>query len=356
MKKWFFLLVLGILSGSCDKELKSGDTDAFFDKIAILENVTNNHILPQFEAFNQDTKALVEAKNTFVASKTEESLIKLREAYLKAYKTYQPVSTYDIGLAEEQFFYQNLNSHPLKLEGLSAFILNQENENLGSILTQNRQGFPAVDYLLNGLASNDADILAFYTQENAANYTEFLSEIINKIDSLTSLLNEDWKANFQNTFTSEGAFLEVFVNKYIQYFEKRLRSTKIDFPAGKFDGTPSPETIESLFKPEESKGLLLIALENARLIYTGINEEVSSISKTLIELGEEGLDAQIKLKFLEAQNLIEKLDDNLKLQVETDNTKMLEARDALQEVVRLLKIDLTSKLNIGITFQDNDGD
>jgi len=260
------------------------------------------------------------------------------------------------GLADEINFYQNLNSHPLNVDEIESFILNQENVNLSSVLNEDRQGFPALDYMLNGIASTDEAIVMFYTGSNALDYTSFLSKLVNRIEDLTDRVVTDWETNFKQSFSRDSGFFNVFVNSYIQYFERRLRSSKVDFPAGKFDGTPSPETVESFYSPQESRALLVEALESSRQLYLGNNNENLSLSQILIDLEEEGLDAQIKLEFLEAQNLIATLDESLVAQVNIDNTKLLETRDALQDVVRLLKLDLTSKLNVTITFQDNDGD
>lgn len=356
MKKIVFLLITCFSFFACDDELKEFDDNISFNEQALLASVLENHILPEFEAFKIATDALQTQKEVFVADKSEANLVALRSAYLSAYTAFQPVAKYDFGLAMTINFYQNLNLHPFNLNGVENFILNQENQNLESILTQDRQGFPAVDYMLNGLSASDTEILAFYTGENATDYTQYLSRLIDRINTLATQVNNDWRNGFSNTFINQNGFLTEFVNGYIQYFEKRLRSSKIDFPAGKFDGTPSPETIESFFMPEASKDLLLEALASSSKLYSGVNAEAVSLSSVLVGLGEAGLDAQIKLKFLEAQNLINSLNDNLAAQVEADNSKMLDARDALQEIVRLLKVDLVSVLNIPITFQDNDGD
>ena len=356
MKKLTLFLISCFCLISCDDELQERNDNIEFNDVSLLNSVVENHILPEFAVFRSDVEALGESKDVFITEKTEANLVSLRSSYLQAYNSYQAVAKYDFGLALDINFAQNLNLHPFNLNGVTDFILNQENQNLESILTQNRQGFPAVDYMLNGLATTDTEIVAFYTGNNAEDYTIFLSRIIDRIEALTIQVDDDWRSGFADSFTNENGFLDIFVNSYIQYFEKRLRSSKVDFPAGKFDGTPSPETIESFFRPEESRGLLLEALESSRLLYIGVGENSTSLSSVLVGFGEEGLDAQIRLRFLEAQNLISSLDANLAQQVATDNSKMLDARDALQEIVRLLKVDLVSVLNITITFQDNDGD
>lgn len=352
----FFLMCLSIFS--CDDELTSNDANVIFDGVALLTNTVDNHILPEYRNFNDDVSNLVEAKNTFVTDKTEANLQALRAMHLKAYDSYQPVAKYSFGKAQDVFFNQNLNAHPFNLSNVDSFILNQESEasSLTALENQDRQGFPAVDYLINGLASSDAEIVAFYTGSNALDYTQFLSNVIDRIQALTGEVIADWEGSFRNEFISDSGFLSVFVNSYINYFERRLRASKIGLPAGRNDGEPSPEQIESVFDPEESRGLLITALESSSILYEGLTDESDSLSRVLRDLGEEGLDARIKLEFIEAQTIINTLNPNLALQVNQNNNLMLETRDELQDVVQLLKLDLTSALNIAITFQDNDGD
>lgn len=353
-KVLLFVSSVLLLTG-CDDELKPRNNN-IFDAITLLESIVDNHLLPEFQEFDTDASALVIAKNIFVETPSTDNLNNLREAYFKAYLSFQSVGKYESTVTENLNFYLNLNAHPLNTNGIKAFILNQENINLSSILTQDRQGFPALDYLLYGLAETDEAILSFYTNSNANDYNSFLSKVTNRIATLTSEVKNDFENNLANKIKSDAGFGNSIFNNYLEYFEKRVRSSKVDFPAGKFDGTPSPEVIESLFNPEKSKRLLIEAFNDIELFYLGTEESESSWSKILINLEEDGLDAKIKLAILEAKNTIDDLNDNLKLQVETDNTKMLATRDKIQQVVRLLKVDVVSVLGISITFIDNDGD
>jgi len=50
------------------------------------------------------------------------------------------------------------------------------------------------------------------------------------------------------------------------------------------------------------------------------------------------------------------LSANLMDQIKTDNLKMLETYDALQEIVLLLKVDMMKTLNIQVDYIDADGD
>ncbi|WP_010180947.1 imelysin family protein [Aquimarina agarilytica] len=340
---------------SCDDELKPSENNVF-DAIPLLENIVDNHILPEYDAFNKDVINLVEAKNTFIANNTEANLVSLRETYLQAYTTFQAAGKYDFGLANDIRFYLNLNSHPLDIGKVENFISSTESTNLEKIEFQASQGFPAIDYLLNGLGASDSEVLAFYTGGNAEIYKDVLSKVVDRIANLTQQVVIDWNTNFATVVKSDAEFADLIYNNYVEFFERRLRSTKIDFPAGKFSGIPNSTIIESGFKPEESRRLLVEAFNSVRTFYLGTENSSSSWSKILLSLGEKGLDARIKLEFLEAEIALNALNENLATQVETDNTLMLAARDALQDLVILFKADVVSVLEIPITIVDNDGD
>ncbi len=340
---------------SCDDELKPSENNVF-DAIPLLENIVDTHILPEYDTFNKDLSKLVAAKDTFLTNTTEVNLVSLREAYLQAYTTFQAAGKYDFGVANDIRFYLNVNSHPLDIGKVENIIPSPESINLERIEFQASQGFPAVDYLLNGLGTSDSEILAFYIGDEGDNYQGFLDKVIDRIANLTQQVVTDWEVNFANTVKNDAEFADLIYNSYVEYFEKRLRSSKIDFPAGKFSGIPNSMAVESVFKPEESQRLLLEAFNSARIFYLGTENSTSSWSKILVNLGEEGLDARIKLEFIEAEIALNALNENLAQQVETDNTLMLAARDALQDLVILFKADVVSVLEIPITIVDNDGD
>ena len=60
--------------------------------------------------------------------------------------------------------------------------------------------------------------------------------------------------------------------------------------------------------------------------------------------------------FESSLNKIQLLDNNFSLQVNTDNVKMLEAYDAIQQGVVYLKTDMLSLMSISVDYMDADGD
>ena len=98
------------------------------------------------------------------------------------------------------------------------------------------QGLPALDYLLNGVAASDNDIITKYTANNK--YKNYLSAVVAKMISNTKLVVDDWstyKASFEsstaNTSTSSANKL---INDFIYYYEKGFRANKVGIPAGIF--------------------------------------------------------------------------------------------------------------------------
>jgi hypothetical protein len=53
---------------------------------------------------------------------------------------------------------------------------------------------------------------------------------------------------------------------------------------------------------------------------------------------------------------LEQLNNNFALQIETDNIKMLEAYDSIQQGVVRLKTNMLSILGISVDYYDADGD
>ena len=69
-----------------------------------------------------------------------------------------------------------------------------------------------------------------------------------------------------------------------------------------------------------------------------------------------GLNDDIISSFDNSMQKLMLLDDNFALQIQTDNMKMLEAYDAIQQGVVRLKTNMLSILGISVDYFDADGD
>ena len=132
-----------------------------------------------------------------------------------------------------------MNIYPVTVFDVESNI-SDGNYDLDHVNNYDAQGFTALDYLLFGVASNDAEILVKYTTDaNASNYRKYITDVLNQMNSKTTVVVNDWKGSFRDEFvnsTSNTSTSSVnkLVNDFIFYYEKGLRANKFGIPAVSF--------------------------------------------------------------------------------------------------------------------------
>ena len=364
------MMLMALLVFSCDSDnAEEGPETDSFDRGAMLANWADNIIIPSFENFAEETQQLNATATAFSEAPSEATLAELRTAYEEAYLAYQTVAPYEVGKAEAISYHNFLNIYPTKVQEIENKI-EDGNYNLELPSSFDEQGFPAVDYLLNGLAETDAEIVEFYTTNpQAANYRKYLTDVTTRIDTLTDVVLEDWQNSFRdifvaNTSSSSTGSVDKFTNDFIMYFEMDLRSGKIGYPSGALTGDPAPQTAEALYSDGLSKQLYLKALENVQNFFNGRYFDGSGTGPSykqyldyLYEIrGGEKLSDEINANFDAAEEQAASLNADLAEQVRQDNSLMLIARDLLQKNVVLMKVDMLQALDISVDYVDTDGD
>ncbi|MBC3757810.1 imelysin family protein [Hyunsoonleella sp. SJ7] len=354
----FIGLVVACSSSSDDGPTGPSDT---FDRGALLTNLADNIIIPAFEDLNTNLGALKTSKEAFVASPNQNNLDALRTSWLSAYKSWQFVEMFNIGKAEEIAFGFQMNVYPTNTEDIENNIANGTYD-LTHVNNNDAVGFPTVDYLLYGVAGDDTAILAKY---NDAKYITYLSDVIDQMKSLTETVLNDWKGSYRNAFISQTgntttSALNKLTNDFVFYFEKGLRANKIGIPAGNFSATPLPEKVEAFYAKSISKELALEALEavqdffNGNAFSNGASGE--SFKSYLVHVERNDLATLINSRLNDAEQKIQALNADFTSQINSDNTKMTQAYDALQMVVVSLKVDMLQAFNISVDYVDADGD
>ncbi|XMO86897.1 imelysin family protein [Algibacter sp. AS12] len=363
IKKLFLATVVLALVVACSSS-SSDDSPTVtdnFNRGALLTNLADNIIIPAFQDLSLKLETLKTDKDAFIADANQTNLDELRASWLEAYKVWQHVEMFNIGKAEELLYGFQMNIYPVSTTDVETNISNGSYD-LTHANNNDAVGFPAVDYMLNGVAGNDADILAKYEDEK---YKTYLSDLVNQMESLTNTVLTDWTSTYRSTFISQTSntttsAVNKFVNDFIFYFEKGLRANKFGIPAGVFSTDPLAEKVEAFYNQEVSKTLALEALLATQNTFNGTYYSSSvkgeSFSSYLNELDRSDLAALINTRFDNAREKINLLDNNFYSQVTTDNTKMTEAYDALQLAVVSLKVDMLQAFNINVDYVDADGD
>ena len=202
IKKGLFLLLMGMIVFACseDESTNPDESDDAFDRKAMLVNWADNIIVPSYTAFNTEAKNLETVINNFTENPSVETLQQTRLTWRESYLTFQHVSMFEIGRAEALNYRNRVNVYPTNTSEVDNLIA-EGNYDLSLPSTIDAQGFPAIDYMLNGLAVTNEEIVAFYTTNgNAQNYKDYLNTLAETISTLTETVLNDWNNGYRDTF------------------------------------------------------------------------------------------------------------------------------------------------------------
>lgn len=362
LRPFLILVILGLaISCSSSSSDDSPENSDDFDRGAMLVNLADNSIIPAFQDLSTKLITLKSNKDAFVSATNQTNLDALRTSWLDAYKTWQHVEMYNIGKAEAILYTFQMNIYPVSTTDVEANIASGTYD-LGHVNNNDAVGFPALDYMLHGIAIDDAAILSKYAD---INYKNYLSDLVDQMESLTTTVLNDWTTSYRTTFINSTentatSAVNKLVNDYIFYYEKGLRANKFGIPAGVFSTTPLPEKVEGYYNQEISRVLALEALNAVQDFFNGKKYNGTTLGESfesyLIHLEKNELAQLINSRFDDARAKIELLDANFYAQINADNTKMTQAYDALQLGVISLKVDMLQAFNISVDYVDADGD
>ena len=355
-------------SSSTTSSETTSTTPAEFDRGAMLAFWADKIIIPSLESFNEGLFQLLEATNSFIDNPDQEKLSHLREKWLLAYKSWQFVEMFDIGKAEEIYFKNRLNLYPVNKDRVDSNI-DSGSYDLDKAENFTSQGFPAIDYLLFGIAENDENIISKYLVSESP-YSKYLKDVVSKAVELTNIVKVDWEEGYRNTFVeltdnTATSSINKLTNDFIFYYEKGFRAHKIGIPAGVFSGSPLPDRVEAYYGRIYSRVLTIEAANAVDNFFNGRsysdNENVGLSLKSYLDFIEgdsvsSKLSNEIDAQIAASIESIGSLKENFVDQVNENNIEMLKTYDVIQAGVVMLKVDMLQKLNISVDYVDADGD
>lgn len=367
MKKILLAITLIAFAIGCSSSDNSdtNNTSKGYDRDAILTNWADNIIIPAYENYSAKVNTLADKAIAFTNVADETKLAEVKTAWLDAYLAYQYIAMYDLGKAADIYLKQTANTFPTDVTGIKANIISGNyNLNLQSQLS--KQGFPAIDYLINGQGS-DTETVAYFANVNAS---AFLNAVINQLKTQANAVTADWKNKYRSEYISNnGTSVTSSVNKttnnFIENLEKDVRSTKMGIPSGIFsNGATFPDKVEAYYKNDVSRTLLNAGLQAEIDFFNGkaFNGTTTgpSLKSALDGLGavreNKNLSTIINDQFQVCLTANNGLNNSFSEQIASDNAKMLAAYSALQKDVVYIKVDMMQALNITIDYVDGDGD
>jgi predicted lipoprotein len=358
--------ILAILA--CNKGGENGGDQGdpkVADRKALLVNVADNIIIPSFENTRSAIAAMKTAADDFTASPDAAKLHLLRQQWQAAYLAWQKTELFHFGPADNTTLRNYFNIYPTDVTLLKNHI-SSGTYDLEVIVNNKVQGFPALDYLLNGLGADDNSVLAFYTSSaDASKWKKYINDITAIMTTKLASVTNTWKNTYRqqfvdNTGTGAGSSFSALVNEYIMYFERFLRSGKYAIPAGVMSGTAAPEKVEVYYSKTLGTQMALTALQAAEDFFLGKSFSTGAngpgLKTYLQSLNADALVTNIESQFTTLKAKATALGNSIHQAIVNNRPAVLALYDEFQKQVRYFKVDMVSVIGISITYTDNDGD
>lgn len=347
-----------------------GNNNNTYDRGAMLSNYADNYILPAYTQMSSSLSELKTKVNDFTTNPDANKLAALQTAWKNAYLLWQKVEMLEFGPEQTTALRMYMSIYPVSQAKINANITSGS-YNLEEFGNTDAQGFPALDFLLNGLGVDNGAILVFYTSDGqAANRKQYLHAIVDKMQQKVNAVRDAWNNGYRNTFvnatgTDVNSSLSLMVNAFVLHYERYVRSGKVGLPVGAMTGVAAPQLTEAYYSPTLSKELLLTAITAINDLYEGMNFETSSngngFKDYLAAIGTKDENDKLMSDLIteevaQARNAVQNLNMPIKDAVVNDRPTVLNIYTEMQQVVPLFKVDMVSAFGISITYVDNDGD
>ena len=366
-----FIAISLISCGGSNNEPSPADNGK--DRQEILIHWVDNIVVPSYDKFKVKFDAMKVKANAFTQNTNVSTLTEFRAAWVDAYLEWQKVEVFEFGPADQYTLRSFFNIYPTDINGISTNI-NDASINLDLPASYARQGFPALDYLINGVGADDAQIVTYYTSDaEGVKRLAYVTRLVDRMNTLLTNVISGWPT-YRETFISKtgldiGSSFGLVVNSYVLYYERYIRSGKIGIPSGATiatGGTINPDRVEAYYKKDISLTLAKNAHNAAVDFFNGKNAitggEGPSFKSYLDALGSKdagtgtALSEIINAQFLTISSKLNLLGSDFSQQVKTNNQPMIDTYTEMQKAVRILKVDMTSAMSITVTYTDNDGD
>ena len=339
-----------------------------FDKQALLLNLNDNYIIPSLSSYQTAVMNLDEKVEFFTQNPNDSSLNILRNYWSDALLKWQDIAFLNFGPSEYILLTNQTNTFPADTMLIDSSILNGS-WNFSFTNSFDAKGFQAMDYLLNKRGLTDSQICQnFISSANAKQYLKDIStDLQTNIDYVVSewtSYSSDFKSDYESN--SDGSAVSNVINGLCLHYEFYVRRGKVGLPLGKFNGFSQQEMPELVECYHYGQSLPFAKRSVASIqnfingnSYLDNNEGIGFddyIDFVNAEYNGEDLSSTINNKFQLISDHLDLLNDPFSEEIINNKQNVENAYEHMQQLVPLVKVDMTSALGVLITYQDNDGD
>ncbi|WP_289038408.1 imelysin family protein [uncultured Zobellia sp.] len=350
---------LNISCGSDDNQAEEKMTSVEEGRRLQIENLYDAQIEPFQVSHIALTETLMEAAKAFRELPTETSLVDLKNSWSQAFMLWEQGEIYNIGVVRNSFVHSQIHEWPVNVEVIEENIAGETSIDEAYIasLGASSKGYGAMEYLL--FHASETEILSeMSSEENADSRLDYLVALAESLNSSAMSLQELWTATETSFKTRLESGVNGSQNLAVNAVIAELETIKLRKLEQIINNPDSPEMGLEAYYSETSREAILINLEALKETYTGNFEaEGFGMEDYLVEvLDRPDLNDLILAKFDEALTLFGETQSSLEILAKDNPDAIVELRDAVTEIIALLKNDYSSAASIVVTFNDNDGD
>ncbi len=339
-----------------------------YNKVAMLTNIANNYIKPAYSNFSAQANTLKTNVATFTNNTTTANLNACQDQWKTTCLAWQDVAMLEFGPANSLTFRSQTNIFPVDTALINSNISSND-YNLQTPSNFVAKGLQALDYLLFKHNITSSQIVDYYV--NNANAKTYLTSVTNEIYTNASTLTQDWSTYGKsfidnNTSNAQGSSVSNLINSLSLHYEAFVRKGKVGIPAGVFNGIsgqPMPGHVEGLYSGYsiDFAKQEMLAIQN---LIKGVSYDSGTDGEGLDDYldyvqaknGEQDLSQAIDTKINEIISNLDALNGPLSNDVTANGSSVNTVYGSMQELVPLIKVEMTSNLGVLISYQDNDGD
>jgi len=369
------ILLVGLIGfQSCKKDDNNNDevippSVNDYDRVAMLSNYATAYIVPAYTEYKNQIDLLTTEAQNFTSAPSISSLQNLRIQWENALLVWQDVAFLEFGPAAYIGLRSQTNLYPVDTTLIKDNITSGA-YNLQTASNYDAKGLQAIDYLINGLASDDQGIVDYYN--STINAKTYLQDVVNELQTNSVYVYNEWNVSFAQSFVSnsasnaQGSSVSELLNALVQHYETYVRKGKIGLPAGVFNGfsqQPMPEHVEAYYYGQ-SLPFVYRALDALQKFLKGEAYETTANGQGFDDYlkfvqattGGQPLELVIDNQINTIKSQLATISDPLSNEVVNNNQGVQNVYQPIQQLVPQLKVEVTDALGVLITYQDADGD
>lgn len=364
------MLLSFILVNSCDSKsffpqfITRNMTYVEFDKVNLLDKLSKNVIIPEYNNFYLLSEDLNNKASLFVNNPTEESLIEIQNIWKKLITSWQKITVFEFGPVKTLNVSSKIFFSPVKEQSIKDVLIKEKeslNDNFLDSVGVTKKGLPVIEFLIfNKDKGNNYILSSFKESVDFEKRKIYLKLLTNDLKNNANEIKKAWdinQGNYLKQFINEKNSFNMLLNNIISVLEN-IKDTKLGTPMGKKSGGELRlNEIESL-PSNYSKNNIINNIISIKSIFNGSynNSESFGLNDYLIYIDKRELKEQIISQIDKTINLIQTLNPSLEYSIKNEPEKVENVYNEVREILKLIKVDTSNSLSETVTFNSSDGD